>query len=286
MANGQRFIKFYPTDWNTDVGLKMCSPINQYLWFQMLLIAAQHEPPGFVAVNNRTLNADDIARIIGWDIEEVKAGIVELEKAEVFSRLNGGMIYSRRMVRDDENYKKAVSQGRKGGNPLLLKAKSKRLKPPHKLEAEAEAEAEGRKRPSQKGSFSSVQEGSETETPHEQGAARVASLEVASLPRPPTFEEFKAAYPFNWGEASEHDQKIYLERWRDLDDDEKRLAVSEIPKLLAWVNEAPSDPERMVFYPETWLGARHWTEVWRRAPHLNPNARIISDGQPESENAA
>jgi hypothetical protein len=106
MSNGQQFTKFFWTDWNNDPALNLCSHINQYLWFKMLGIAAQHDPQGYVAVNNRGLNPEDIARIIGWDIDVVKAGVNELDKAGVFSRNSEGIIFSRRMVRDAEMYLK------------------------------------------------------------------------------------------------------------------------------------------------------------------------------------
>jgi hypothetical protein len=103
-------------------------------------------------------------------------------------------------------------------------------------------------------------------------------------PPVPTFEEFWAAYPRDNRSSEENCRKIW--NTPALCDYDHRAAVEGIAILLAWVNEAPSDPEREIPTAEFWLSRRRGSAMMARFPQLNPNAREKSGEQPESENPA
>ena len=84
---------------------------------RLLCIAAKHG--GYVAVNGRGLEAKEISRLVGVPEEDTQTLIDELESNGVFSRDKGGVIYSRRIVKDEKNRK----NGQLGGNPKLLETK-------------------------------------------------------------------------------------------------------------------------------------------------------------------
>jgi hypothetical protein len=90
---------------------------------RMLCLAAEHDPPGYVAINGRGLEPKDIARITGGSLDEVSALISELESNGVFSRDRRGWIYSRRMKNEAKKRDIAAQNGKKGGNPSLTKQK-------------------------------------------------------------------------------------------------------------------------------------------------------------------
>ncbi|MGH6830176.1 MAG: hypothetical protein ACREDG_03375, partial [Methylocella sp.] len=76
---------------------------------------------GHVMVGKRACVADDLARLTGESTVGVSALLAELEQSGVFSRTGKGIIYSRRMVRDEKRAKISAENGKLGGNPSLSK---------------------------------------------------------------------------------------------------------------------------------------------------------------------
>ncbi len=112
--------KWYWQNWLSDAGLRRCSLQARGMWMDMLCVAAQHDPIGYVAVNGEALTPDDVARLCGTSPAEASTLISELERNGVFSRNGKGMIYSRRMVRDAKAHAESMKYGRRGGNPSLV----------------------------------------------------------------------------------------------------------------------------------------------------------------------
>lgn len=86
---------------------------------RMLCIAAQHDPTGYVSVNRVGLDPEGIARIAGAPVDEVRSLIGELSLNGVFARDQHGVIYNRRMLRDEKKAATARKNGKLGGNPSL-----------------------------------------------------------------------------------------------------------------------------------------------------------------------
>ena len=112
--------QFYPADWRKDAALQSCSLEAQGLWVNILCIAHECDPYGHLVVNGNPMQAPQIARLVGLPAKECGALLQELETAGVFSRLENGCIYSRRMVKDERLRKIRAEAGRLGGNPDLL----------------------------------------------------------------------------------------------------------------------------------------------------------------------
>lgn len=113
------WMKFYPTDWRADPALRMCSLGARGLWMEMLCIMHEAEPRGTLRVNGKALNARQMAVLVGSSVEEISPLMAELESCGVFSRDENGVLFSRRMMRDDEKAARDKANGRKGGNPKL-----------------------------------------------------------------------------------------------------------------------------------------------------------------------
>lgn len=114
--SGTLWSKFFWADWLSDTALRRCSPAARGLWMDMLCVAAQGEPAGYV-----TLDAQAIGRIGGIGAAQAAALLGELEQAGVFSRDRHGRIYSRRMVRERKLRSAAEKSGKRGGNPSLCR---------------------------------------------------------------------------------------------------------------------------------------------------------------------
>lgn len=118
---GTVFGKWYWSDWMSDPGVRASSYAARGLWMDLLCLAAMADPTGYVVLNGRPLTASEIARLTGGHASEVETLLDELARNGVFTRDRHGRIYSRRMVRETRNAKKARENGKKGGNPTLLK---------------------------------------------------------------------------------------------------------------------------------------------------------------------
>jgi hypothetical protein len=119
--------KFFWSDWYSDAKLQRCSLTAQGLWMKLLCVAAQHDPIGYLCVNDESLSPSDIARIAGVGQGKAQSLIAELERNGVFSRDRHGRIYSRRMVRDAKRQALASKNGARGGNPSL--SKQRKIRP-------------------------------------------------------------------------------------------------------------------------------------------------------------
>jgi hypothetical protein len=119
--SGTTYSRFFWADWRSDPCLRTCSLAARGLWMDMLCIAAEAQPTGYVLVNGRTLTATDLARLTGAPEADVRTSLAELEAAGVYSRDRTGRIYSRRMVRDWKQSQINRQNGAKGGNPTLWK---------------------------------------------------------------------------------------------------------------------------------------------------------------------
>jgi hypothetical protein len=124
-VSGVTWSKFYWSDWASDPKLKLCSLAAQGLWMQMLCIAAQNDPIGYLSVADRPLGVTDLARLIGASETELGVTLEELDRNRVFSRDRNGRIYSRRLVADAKKSAEFQKWGKLGGNPTLGKGSGK-----------------------------------------------------------------------------------------------------------------------------------------------------------------
>ncbi len=121
MASQQKlpYFPFYAGDWMKDTSLRSVSIAARGLWFEMLCLMHESERRGFLQINGKPPTLEQLARMTGCSTEEASRCLLELETALVFSTTNDGIIYSRRMKRDEEKRRNAIKNGKLGGNPKL-----------------------------------------------------------------------------------------------------------------------------------------------------------------------
>lgn len=113
--------QFYPGDWQRDLALRSCSLAARGLWFEMMCLMHDGQPYGHLKVGSRPLDdPSTLAALVGTPEELVASLLRELEAAKVFSRTRKGVVFSRRMVRDEAIRTKRATAGKLGGNPNLL----------------------------------------------------------------------------------------------------------------------------------------------------------------------
>lgn len=113
------WMKFYPADWRADQGLRVCTLAARGLWIEMLCVMHSAVPYGHLLINGSPASDTQLAMLTGASPDQITVLIGELETAGVFSRTGKGVIYSRRMTRDEKRAALARKHGQSGGNPNL-----------------------------------------------------------------------------------------------------------------------------------------------------------------------
>ncbi len=117
--------QFYPGDWLHDAALRMCSIQARGLWMDMICYMHQSSPYGHLMVNGKEITPNQLARMVGEAAEGVSRWLMELEDSGVLSYNDDGIIYSKRMVRDETLRNARAAGGKEGGNPKLTSGYNK-----------------------------------------------------------------------------------------------------------------------------------------------------------------
>ena len=119
------WMKFYPSDWRADPALRMCGLAARGLWMEMLALMHEATPRGSLIVNGKPVTSPMLASLTGATISEVETLTAQLEENGVFSRKKNGVIFSRRIERDENKARKNRENGKMGGNPTLCNNEKK-----------------------------------------------------------------------------------------------------------------------------------------------------------------
>lgn len=229
------WMKFYPSDWQADDGLRQCSLMARGLWIEMIAIMHKSATYGHLLIAGVNPTVNQIAAAVRGDAKATKAGLEELESWNVFSRTDDGVIFSRRMVADAEKAERDAANGRDGGNPQLKPSNNttvngsgnEGVNPPHKAQI-----PEAREQiPEEERSF--------------------ASLTPARAPaKPGFFEDWWREYP----------KKVGKDAARKSYDHARRRGATDADLIAALHRQQwPQDP-RFIPNPATWLNQGRWQD--------------------------
>jgi hypothetical protein len=112
--------QWYPGDHRRDTAVQACSFEARALWREMLDLMHDGEPRGFLTAGGVPIDEAALSRMVGAQLAPVKRWLRELEQRKVFSRTEAGVIYSRRMVKDEHISEVRRNAGKLGGNPDLV----------------------------------------------------------------------------------------------------------------------------------------------------------------------
>jgi hypothetical protein len=209
----------------------------------MLTIMHDGDPYGHLTMEGRPIAPDMLARLIGETPGMVKRLMKELEENNVFSRTDAGIIFSRRMVRDEEARERRAEVGRANGAKGAEfghrgKDHGKKGGRPRKVEGE---ENPGEKPPQEPGQ--NPRPSSSSPSPSSDKVSEEASASPgADAPRaPPTAAEIKKAI-FDSGKdllaaAGCKNPGAMLQKWRQTYPDAVMLDV-----LTRCAGVAPEQP--------------------------------------------
>lgn len=107
--------QFYPADWRKDVELRSCSIAARGLWIDLLCLAHECEPYGHLIVNGRAMTAAQMAGQVGLAAAQCVKLLQELIDNGVARKTPEGVVYSKRMV-EDEDLRQRRAEGGKAGS--------------------------------------------------------------------------------------------------------------------------------------------------------------------------
>ena len=115
---------FYPGDWQKDPSLRRCCKAAKGVWMDMLCLLFECPSRGvFVDAGGRPWGDEEIAAAIGGDMASNLECIRELLAKGVVQRDARGAIFSRRMVRDEQERQAAKERKRKQRSGQSLSSK-------------------------------------------------------------------------------------------------------------------------------------------------------------------
>jgi len=249
--------QFYPGDWMKDPALRSVSLAARGLWIDMLCLMFEGDRRGYLQhATGKPVTAEQLARMTGSSPDEVSRLLQELDDSGVFSSTDHGVIFSRRMTKDERIRRAAVargslgaSQGIKGKEFGVLGGRPR--KTPLETPVITPLETPLKPRSSSSSSSSSSEEektcGFGPETP----------LETPVFDRPPgdRFEEFWAVYPVKAGKRDAE------KAWKKLTDDERESAIQK-----ASLYAKAMVGHDAVKWAQGWLNGRRWEDdpaAWR-----------------------
>jgi hypothetical protein len=117
--------QFYPGDWRKDPGVQSLEYHDRGVWWEMLCLMHECEPRGKLAIGGRPIPPERVATMLGLLKQNYEICLSRLLDAGVAARESDtGIVYCRRMVRDEHIRSIRSAAGKTGGNPILLKQKS------------------------------------------------------------------------------------------------------------------------------------------------------------------
>lgn len=113
--------QWYWADWLRDPALRSVTSGARGLWMDILCLMWECVPKGHLQTRTgQPFSVEMICRMTGnISEEEVNRWLLELENSGVSSRTTTGVLYSRRMVRDEHKRAACREAGKRGGNPAL-----------------------------------------------------------------------------------------------------------------------------------------------------------------------
>ncbi len=118
--------QFYPGDWLKDPAVRSVSLAARGLWTDMLCLMHEGDRRGFLQhATGKPVTAEQLARMTGCSTDEVSRLLQELSDSGVFSCTDHGVIYSRRIVRDERKRQLCAEAGKRGGGNPTFKGQDK-----------------------------------------------------------------------------------------------------------------------------------------------------------------
>lgn len=138
------WFKFYPKDWMTDSGLRLCSWDTKGVYIDLLCIMAESNRYGYLEINDKAPTQEMLMKRLSIHHKTLKKCLRELQENGIISLCNG-VLYSRKMAKQFTQHAQQKDFGKKGGNPTLNPTLKAALNPTLKVDKELDTDIESDK---------------------------------------------------------------------------------------------------------------------------------------------
>ena len=251
MAKKLPWFAWYADDWLSDEKLRTCSPGARGLWVDMLSLMHKNDRRGYLQINGKPATPQQLARMTGCSVEEVSRLLAELVDAGVPSVTEDGILYSRKMVRDESKRQKCSEAGRRGGGSPRLRT----------FKGTSKGTSKGHPKGVPKGVSGCVcsdtpgEDLSSGEISTHQGVEGGVGGEGATFkghPKGTDFDRFWDAYPRKTAKSKA------CESWNRLHPDATLLGI--ILAAIARQQECDQWKRGIIPHASTWLNQRRWED--------------------------
>eukprot|EP01037_Dinobryon_pediforme_P020154 gene20154-20704_t len=254
------WMKFYPRDWRGDQALRVVSLAARGVWMECLCIMHEAKPYGHLLINGKPIGDDALARMVGAPADQVSAYMAELREAGVLSVTRNGVVFSRRMIKDDAAARKgakAVAKRWEQASANKGKPKSPNREPIQEPITHIPEAREQKKEETDK-SVSSPQ------------AAFALSEPPSGKPRSTgqpgsRFPEFWAAYPKRSGNNSRKDAAARFDRIVKSGAD-PGMIIDGARRYAIWCDATGKTRTEFIQQAPTWLNANGWENDYAVTP--------------------
>ncbi len=133
-------LHFYPGDWWKDSGVQSLDHFHKGVWFELLLIMFDSNTRGKLLLNGKQYPSKALAKRLALSEQDLNNAIEVLTESGVCRVDSEGVLYSHRMVQDEEKRQSKINAGSAGGRAKSVKQKSS--KDPSRNLADTEIEDE------------------------------------------------------------------------------------------------------------------------------------------------
>ena len=104
----QPWLKWFPGDWRGDERLRRCGLAARGFWAECIGVMHKATPYGHLLIDGQAPDEKTLAREFATTAGEVRRCLSELGKHGVYSTTPEGVIFSRRMVRDERRRQASI----------------------------------------------------------------------------------------------------------------------------------------------------------------------------------
>lgn len=110
-------MQYYPNDWRSDAGVQSLDYFTRGVWHEILCIMHVSDTRGRLTLNNKKMPIEALAMALGLSIQITESAVNKILEYGVASQDQDGVVYCRRMVRDEHARQQHRAAGAFGGNP-------------------------------------------------------------------------------------------------------------------------------------------------------------------------
>ena len=111
--------QFYPEDWLSNIKLQLCSMTAQGLLINLICLMHQSEKYGYLLINGSQPDHKMVMKLLRMNYKTFNKALNELLSCGVLKEDEEGVIYCKRMVKDEYIRNVRRESGKRGGNPAL-----------------------------------------------------------------------------------------------------------------------------------------------------------------------